>query len=244
MEWRSEDAKRKLSNEENGTGPENGTPSDPADSTPLFDKAVTPSDVGKLNRLVIPKHHAEKYFPMDVHSNEKGLLLNFEDTAGKTWRFRYSYWNSSQSYVLTKGWSRFVKDKKLVAGDIVSFHRGTTEAHQLYISCRHRKQPASPVTKGALGFGFGVGVGYRPFNSAASAYNPQWMHVFWPNYRPRLGPMERLVCPPANPLVGGSGPEKMPGKVEETQPKKKEVRVFGVDLAVSQSLEGPMQFPE
>ncbi|KAE8710719.1 B3 domain-containing transcription factor NGA2 [Hibiscus syriacus] len=89
----------------------------------MFDKVVTPSDVGKLNRLVIPKQHAEKYFPLDPCANEKGLLLNFEDRNGQPWRFRYSYWNSSQSYVMTKGWSRFVKDKKLDAGDIVSFQR-------------------------------------------------------------------------------------------------------------------------
>uniref|UniRef100_A0A803L5E6 TF-B3 domain-containing protein n=1 Tax=Chenopodium quinoa TaxID=63459 RepID=A0A803L5E6_CHEQI len=93
----------------------------------MFDKVVTPSDVGKLNRLVIPKQHAEKYFPLDSSNNEKGLLLNFEDRTGKPWRFRYSYWNSSQSYVMTKGWSRFVKEKKLDAGDIVSFQRGVGE---------------------------------------------------------------------------------------------------------------------
>ena len=29
----------------------------------MFEKVVTPSDVGKLNRLVIPKQHAERYFP-------------------------------------------------------------------------------------------------------------------------------------------------------------------------------------
>ncbi|KAK9716576.1 hypothetical protein RND81_06G243100 [Saponaria officinalis] len=121
----------------------------------MFDKVVTPSDVGKLNRLVIPKQHAEKYFPLDSsnnnnnnnnnsnnnsggsnsnsnsnsnnnesnNNNKAGLLLNFEDRTGKSWRFRYSYWNSSQSYVMTKGWSRFVKEKQLSAGDIVSFQR-------------------------------------------------------------------------------------------------------------------------
>uniref|UniRef100_A0A0D3F8Z1 TF-B3 domain-containing protein n=1 Tax=Oryza barthii TaxID=65489 RepID=A0A0D3F8Z1_9ORYZ len=52
----------------------------------MFDKVVTPSDVGKLNRLVIPKQYAEKYFPLDAAANEKGLLLNFEDRAGKPWR--------------------------------------------------------------------------------------------------------------------------------------------------------------
>ncbi|KVH91757.1 B3 domain-containing protein Os03g0120900-like [Cynara cardunculus var. scolymus] len=106
----------------------------------MFDKAVTPSDVGKLNRLVIPKQHAERYFPLDSSTNDKGLLLNFEDRNGKLWRFRYSYWNSSQSYVMTKGWSRFVKEKKLDAGDVVSFQRGVgvTGKDRLFIDWRRR----------------------------------------------------------------------------------------------------------
>ncbi|KAL8052817.1 hypothetical protein ABFX02_05G029500 [Erythranthe guttata] len=104
----------------------------------LFEKAVTPSDVGKLNRLVIPKQHAERHFPLQSGSTSKGVLLNFEDAGGKVWRFRYSYWNSSQSYVLTKGWSRFVKEKGLRAGDIVSFQRSTAPDNQLYIDWKSR----------------------------------------------------------------------------------------------------------
>jgi RAV-like factor len=110
----------------------------------LFDKTVTPSDVGKLNRLVIPKQHAEKHFPLQLQAADaaltagecKGVLLNFEDAAGKVWRFRYSYWNSSQSYVLTKGWSRFVKEKGLHAGDAVGFYRSGSK--QLFIDCKVR----------------------------------------------------------------------------------------------------------
>ncbi|XP_015691223.2 AP2/ERF and B3 domain-containing protein Os01g0693400 [Oryza brachyantha] len=108
----------------------------------LFDKTVTPSDVGKLNRLVIPKQHAEKHFPLQLPSaggESKGVLLNFEDAAGKVWRFRYSYWNSSQSYVLTKGWSRFVKEKGLHAGDVVGFYRSATstgDEGKLFIECK------------------------------------------------------------------------------------------------------------
>ncbi|KAF2321453.1 hypothetical protein GH714_041047 [Hevea brasiliensis] len=76
----------------------------------------------------------EQLFEKASGSNStKGVLLNFEDITGKVWRFRYSYWNSSQSYVLTKGWSRFVKEKNLKAGDIVSFQRSTGPDKQLYI---------------------------------------------------------------------------------------------------------------
>ncbi|XP_071686393.1 AP2/ERF and B3 domain-containing transcription repressor TEM1-like [Rutidosis leptorrhynchoides] len=129
---------------------------------PLFEKTVTPSDVGKLNRLVIPKQHAEKHFPLQSGTTSKGVLLHFEDVGMKVWRFRYSYWNSSQSYVLTKGWSRFVKEKNLKAGDIVSFQRSTGPDKQLYIEWKTRTglgesnpKPVQPVQMFRL---FGVNI--------------------------------------------------------------------------------------
>ncbi|PAN32159.1 hypothetical protein PAHAL_5G468400 [Panicum hallii] len=119
---------------------------------PLFEKVVTPSDVGKLNRLVVPKQHAERHFPLRRAPEEtatgKGVLLNFEDDEGKVWRFRYSYWNSSQSYVLSKGWSRFVREKGLRAGDTVAFSQSVygQDNNQLLINYRKapRKQGEGP----------------------------------------------------------------------------------------------------
>ncbi|KAK1325217.1 hypothetical protein QJS10_CPA01g01566 [Acorus calamus] len=128
----------------------------------LFEKAVTPSDVGKLNRLVIPKQHAEKYFPIQGGGGGsacKGVLLNFEDSGGKVWRFRYSYWNSSQSYVLTKGWSRFVKEKGLRAGDVVGFQRSKGGDKQLYIDFKARTVGGGG---GFVGFGLSVAAQVRP----------------------------------------------------------------------------------
>ncbi|KAG2587093.1 AP2/ERF and B3 domain-containing protein Os01g0141000-like [Panicum virgatum] len=119
----------------------------------LFEKVVTPSDVGKLNRLVVPKQHAEKHFPLKRAPEEKttgkGVLLNFEDGEGKVWRFRYSYWKSSQSYVLTKGWSRFVREKGLRAGDTVAFSQsvyGQQDNNQLLIN--YRKTPRKQQDEG------------------------------------------------------------------------------------------------
>ncbi|WVZ96437.1 hypothetical protein U9M48_042075 [Paspalum notatum var. saurae] len=120
----------------------------------LFEKAVTPSDVGRLNRLVVPKLHAEKHFPPleegAAAAAAAPVLLAFEDAGGgKVWRFRYSYWGSSQSYVLTRGWSRFVRDKGLVAGDTVAFSQeeasGTDDGEmgakrRMFIECRKRKR--------------------------------------------------------------------------------------------------------
>ncbi|KAJ4954732.1 hypothetical protein NE237_011515 [Protea cynaroides] len=168
-----------------GAGGAGGGPSGPGSSSSsfierehMFDKVVTPSDVGKLNRLVIPKQHAEKYFPLDPTSNDKGLLLNFEDRNGKPWRFRYSYWNSSQSYVMTKGWSRFVKEKKLDAGDIVSFERGVGDLgkDRLYIDWRHRPDAHDPSSSlHPLGLPL-----RHPFSMAPPPPVP-WTRMFMPN---------------------------------------------------------------
>ncbi|XP_009776788.1 B3 domain-containing protein At2g36080-like [Nicotiana sylvestris] len=165
----------------------------------LFEKPLTPSDVGKLNRLVIPKQHAEKYFPLSGNNNnnsnesgtEKGLLLGFEDESGKSWRFRYSYWNSSQSYVLTKGWSRFVKEKRLDAGDIVLFERHRFDGDRLFIGWRRRNtavsasvQESSAVVAppGMVGGGgwaqvYYGGSGGHPYPGAALPYQPDCLHA-------------------------------------------------------------------
>ncbi|CAN0899732.1 AP2/ERF and B3 domain-containing transcription factor At1g51120 [Linum grandiflorum] len=50
----------------------------------------------------------------------------------KCWRFRYCYWRSSQSFVFTRGWNRFVKDKKLKEKDIVTFYRCIVAEHQFF----------------------------------------------------------------------------------------------------------------
>ncbi|XP_022144744.1 B3 domain-containing protein At2g36080 isoform X2 [Momordica charantia] len=122
-----------------------------ADHQPMFEKPLTPSDVGKLNRLVIPKQYAEKYFPLSgaaATAADKGLLLSFEDESGKLWRFRYSYWNSSQSYVLTKGWSRYVKEKRLDAGDVVVFERHRLDGDRLFIGWKRRSPAAAAAADG------------------------------------------------------------------------------------------------
>ncbi|KAA8518529.1 hypothetical protein F0562_016003 [Nyssa sinensis] len=137
---------------------------------PMFEKPLTPSDVGKLNRLVIPKQHAEKHFPLGGggHSGEKVLLLSFEDESGKCWRFRYSYWNSSQSYVLTKGWSRFVKEKRLAAGDIVLFERHRLDGNRLFIGWKRRT--ASPMQESGVA---------QPAAVAANIGGGGWTPVFY-----------------------------------------------------------------
>ncbi|KAA0035061.1 hypothetical protein IC582_003806 [Cucumis melo] len=97
----------------------------------LFQKELTPSDVGKLNRLVIPKKYAVKYFPqisasttenVEPVDDDRDVQLVFFDKMMRQWKFRYCYWKSSQSYVFTRGWNRFVKEKQLKANDTIAFY--------------------------------------------------------------------------------------------------------------------------
>ncbi|CAK9136997.1 unnamed protein product [Ilex paraguariensis] len=112
----------------------------------LFQKELSPSDVGKLNRLVIPKRYALKYFPNisdGAEKNEAGggvddMQLVFYDRSMRSWKFHYCYWKSSQSLVFTKGWKRFVKANELKAKDTVIFcvcecKDGSNEAQSFFM---------------------------------------------------------------------------------------------------------------
>ncbi|KAG2304856.1 hypothetical protein Bca52824_033507 [Brassica carinata] len=95
--------------------------------TELFRKELTPSDVGKLNRLVIPKKYAVKHLPFISNDREEGGIgedveVVFYDRGMRQWRFRYCYWKSSQSFVFTRGWNGFVKEKSLKEKDVITFY--------------------------------------------------------------------------------------------------------------------------
>ncbi|XP_071717117.1 AP2/ERF and B3 domain-containing transcription factor At1g50680-like [Rutidosis leptorrhynchoides] len=91
----------------------------------LFQKELTPSDVGKLNRLVIPKKDALEFFPQGpAGQNGQGAeisKLTFFDNNNRLWIFRYSYWKSSRTFVLSRGWKKFVSAHNLKSHDVITF---------------------------------------------------------------------------------------------------------------------------
>ncbi|KAK9036922.1 hypothetical protein V6N11_021845 [Hibiscus sabdariffa] len=212
-----------------------GSTLNPHEREPMFEKPLTPSDVGKLNRLVIPKQHAEKYFPLGGDSaDSKGLLLSFEDESGKCWRFRYSYWNSSQSYVLTKGWSRYVKEKQLDAGDVILFQRHRTDGDRLFIGWKRRG--AAAATNGG-----------NAVVSDNSGGNGGWsgrVPVLYQGH-PFLGHIQghgsnvpnQPDCFHAGRLVENQKQDRTSGKA------KRLVRLFGVNLECQQMEESPPSTP-
>ena len=88
----------------------------------LFKKALTPRDVAKHPRLLIPKEYALMYFP-PITGDVESVQLMFYDKDGIPWTFRYSCWESNQSFVFTTGWKQFVNAKRLKRGETISFYR-------------------------------------------------------------------------------------------------------------------------
>ncbi|KAL3536068.1 hypothetical protein ACH5RR_004529 [Cinchona calisaya] len=207
---------------------------------PMFEKPLTPSDVGKLNRLVIPKQHAEKYFPLtggnnnndSVGGGEKGLLLNFEDESGKPWRFRYSYWNSSQSYVLTKGWSRFVKEKSLDAGDIVLFERHRLDSDRLFIGWRRRRSAAggAAAAQGSTTAVGGGGGWTRMYFPVGHHTHPASHHHHHDGHLPAF-PYQQPDCLHAEAAATAG---VLQNQTRTRSANSKRLRLFGVNLECQQ----------
>nr|QNI23777.1 AP2/ERF transcription factor [Camptotheca acuminata] len=108
----------------------------------LFSKVVTQSDI-KQYRLSIPKNQAKKHF----YVARKDALLPMVDDGGKVWKFRYSFWKSTQTWVFTGGWNQFVKEKGLRVGDKISFLRSAGRNKHLYIDWESKIMIINPVPK-------------------------------------------------------------------------------------------------
>jgi len=200
----------------------------------LFSKILTPSDVGKLNRLLIPRQCAEECFPKILEANsgeDDDDFLNFEDfSTGLIWRFRFCLWNNSKTYVLTKGWHAFIKEKNLKKGDVLSFYRGagkTTSTNHMFIHIK-------PHT-GTMSLPHHVPC---PIFSPSSLMIEDWVHE-------SLGfGTSHGIVPASKPLSFGSGELMPPTNLipqQTTFPEsasleivraEKRLRLFGVNIDI------------
>ncbi|PNY10405.1 B3 domain-containing transcription repressor val1-like protein [Trifolium pratense] len=89
---------------------------------PLFEKVLSPSDAGRIGRLVLPKACAEAFLPPIDQS--EGVPLLFQDIKGNEWTFQFRFWpnNNSRMYVL-EGVTPCIQFLRLNAGDTVTFSR-------------------------------------------------------------------------------------------------------------------------
>ncbi|XVE59798.1 hypothetical protein DITRI_Ditri05aG0075700 [Diplodiscus trichospermus] len=103
-----------------------GSGGSPAKSTPhMFCKTLTASDTSTHGGFSVPRRAAEDCFPpLDYKQTRPSQELVAKDLHGVEWRFRHIYRGQPRRHLLTTGWSIFVSQKNLVAGDAVLFLRG------------------------------------------------------------------------------------------------------------------------
>ncbi|CAN6272589.1 unnamed protein product [Urochloa humidicola] len=199
----------------------------------LFSKILTSSDVDRLNRLLIPKKFAEKYFPeiSKTRSDVDYHILTFEDSStGLLWHFRFSLYRGSNTYVLKKGWSAFIKEKKLNNGDTVSFYRSTGKSAGTNHSFIHIKPHA--------------GISYVPHHSTVPMLTPfgflndEWVcdglgfgsgYKFKPTWKP-LSLRSRGLTPPMTVMQHATMSTKSKSLGSNIARAKKHLRLFGVDI--------------
>ncbi|KAF5959542.1 hypothetical protein HYC85_000751 [Camellia sinensis] len=89
-----------------------------------FAKTLTQSDANNGGGFSVPRYCAETIFPRLDYSAEPPVQTIFvKDVHGEVWKFRHIYRGTPRRHLLTTGWSNFVNQKKLVAGDSIVFLR-------------------------------------------------------------------------------------------------------------------------
>ncbi|KAJ4952844.1 hypothetical protein NE237_029676 [Protea cynaroides] len=91
----------------------------------LFEKKLSQSDVDDMNRLFLPTRSAEIKFPCQEigQGKYKKETLLFVDHHNISWEMTYEAWESSKSFVLSKGWIEFVNHYQLRPNFVVRFYQ-------------------------------------------------------------------------------------------------------------------------
>nr|APA20268.1 auxin response factor 10 [Populus tomentosa] len=135
----------------------NGNDSDSCPEKPAsFAKTLTQSDANNGGGFSVPRYCAETIFPrLDYSSDPPLQTVIAKDVHGEVWKFRHIYRGTPRRHLLTTGWSTFVNQKKLVAGDSIVFFRA--ENGDLRVGIRRSKR--------------GIGIGSGPESSLTTGWN-------------------------------------------------------------------------
>ncbi|XP_062171774.1 auxin response factor 4 isoform X3 [Alnus glutinosa] len=173
--------------EELGVDEEGGGGS-PSKSTPhMFCKTLTASDTSTHGGFSVPRRAAEDCFPpLDYKQQRPSQELVAKDLHGVEWPFRHIYRGQPRRHLLTTGWSIFVSQKNLVAGDAVLFLRG--ENGELRLGIRRAVRPRNGLPDSIVG---NENSYPKVFSLVANAISAKSMfHVF---YSPRASHAEFVI---------------------------------------------------
>ncbi|XP_061345767.1 auxin response factor 18-like [Gastrolobium bilobum] len=146
--------------EDDGVGGINGC--ETKDKPASFAKTLTQSDANNGGGFSVPRFCAETIFPrLDYIADPPVQNILARDVHGETWKFRHIYRGTPRRHLLTTGWSTFVNNKKLVAGDSIVFLRA--ENGDLRVGIRRAKRGNYGGPEGSSGWNPGGGIRPVPY---------------------------------------------------------------------------------
>ncbi|KAE9587953.1 hypothetical protein Lal_00003309 [Lupinus albus] len=130
--------------------------SENSEKSASFAKTLTQSDANNGGGFSVPRYCAETMFPkLDYSAEPPVQTVIAKDVHGEVWKFRHIYRGTPRRHLLTTGWSSFVNQKKLVAGDSVVFLRA--ENCDLCIGIRRAKRGIGGGSEAPSGWSSGAG---------------------------------------------------------------------------------------
>ncbi|XP_043701715.1 auxin response factor 18-like [Telopea speciosissima] len=129
-----------------------------------FAKTLTQSDANNGGGFSVPRYCAETIFPrLDYSADPPVQTVLAKDVHGEVWKFRHIYRGTPRRHLLTTGWSTFVNQKKLVAGDSIVFLR--TENGDLCVGIRRAKRGIGDGPESPSGWNPAAGNCISPYGS-------------------------------------------------------------------------------
>ncbi|MCO5550310.1 hypothetical protein L7F22_003793 [Adiantum nelumboides] len=152
---------------------------DSQSSIRMFTKILTASDTSTHGGFSVLRKHAEDCLPpLDMSQDPPCQDLVATDLRGQEWKFRHTYRGHPRRHLLTTGWSVFVSNKRLVAGDAVIFLRGENGELRVGIRRAKRQQTIQPSVLSSDSMHMGV--------MATASYAITTNTMFSVFYKPRV----------------------------------------------------------
>lgn len=127
-----------------------------------FAKTLTQSDANNGGGFSVPRYCAETIFPrLDYTADPPVQTVIAKDVHGEVWKFRHIYRGTPRRHLLTTGWSTFVNQKKLVAGDSIVFLR--SKNGDLCVGIRRAKRAIGCASDHPYGWNPGGGNCIPPY---------------------------------------------------------------------------------
>ncbi|KAL4570642.1 hypothetical protein LXL04_026301 [Taraxacum kok-saghyz] len=110
-----------------------------------FCKVLTASDTSTHGGFSVLRKHANECLPpLDMTQATPTQELSATDLHGTEWRFKHIFRGQPRRHLLTTGWSTFVTNKRLMAGDSFVFLRGENGELRVGVRRQARQQTSMP----------------------------------------------------------------------------------------------------